>query len=134
MDCVFCKIVAGQIRAKIIAETGKSMAFLDAFPLTEGHSLAVPKKHYEKIQDIPLDENADLFGLAHHVVSKLDKLTGATLMAIHNGKGAGQEIPHVHIHLIPRSTADSAGPVHNMFANRPKLSDAEFDRLLSKLK
>ena len=49
MDCIFCKIVKGEIPAKIIDETEKSLAFLDAFPLTKGHSLVIPKNHYEKI-------------------------------------------------------------------------------------
>ena len=64
----------------------------------------------------------------------MDKLTNATLVALHNGKDSGQEIPHVHIHLIPRSKEDSAGPVHSMFKDRPKLSDEEFNELIEKLK
>jgi histidine triad (HIT) family protein len=134
VDCIFCKIVSGQINAKIIAGTDNSVAFMDAFPLTRGHLLVIPKKHHEKIQDLSFAENTDLFGLVHQIISKTDSLAGATLVAIHNGKGAGQEIPHVHVHLIPRSLDDSAGPVHSMFHNRPKLSDTEFDDLFLKLK
>lgn len=134
VDCIFCKIINGQIKARIIAESKNSISFLDAFPLAKGHALVVPKKHYEKIQDMSADDNKNLFDLVHQVVSKVDRLTGATLVAIHNGKGAGQEIPHVHVHLVPRSPVDLAGPVHNMFKIRPKLSDAEFDQVLAKLK
>ena len=60
MDCIFCKIVNGEIPAKIIDETEKSLAFLDAFPLTKGHSLVITKTHYEKMQQIPPEENAEL--------------------------------------------------------------------------
>lgn len=134
MDCIFCKIVKGEIPAKIIQETTKSLAFMDAFPLAKGHSLVIPKHHYEKLQEIPPEENAELFETVRNVLSKVDKLTNATLVALHNGKDSGQEVPHVHIHLIPRSKQDSAGPVHSMFKDRPKLSDKEFIDLFEKLK
>ena len=68
------------------------------------------------------------------MISKVDKLTGSTLLAIHNGKDSGQEIPHVHVHLIPRESHDQAGPVHSMFKDRPKLSDKELDELCTKIK
>ena len=134
MDCIFCKIVKGEIPAKIIQETTKSLAFMDAFPLAKGHSLVIQKHHYEKLQEIPPEENAELFETVRNVLSKVDKLTNATLVALHNGKDSGQEVPHVHIHLLPRSKQDSAGPVHSMFKDRPKLSDKEFVDLLEKLK
>lgn len=134
MDCVFCKIAKGEIKARTIVETQKSLAFLDAFPLALGHSLVIPKKHHEKIQDLSPDDNADLFGLVHRVVSMVDKVTGSTLVAVHNGKASGQEIPHVHVHLVPRSSDDSAGPIHSMFSKRPKFSDEQFDDVLRKIK
>lgn len=134
MDCIFCKIVNGQIKARIITETKNSLAFLDAFPAAKGHTLVIPKTHYEKIQDMPPDANKDVFDTVRQVVTKVDRLTGSTLVAIHNGRGAGQEIPHVHIHLIPRSPDDTAGAVHSMFKNRPKISDSEFDQILERLK
>ena len=134
MDCIFCKIIKKEIPAKIIAETEKSLAFMDAFPLTKGHSLVIPKKHYEKVQDISLEDNADLFETVRKTIAKVDKITNATLLAVHNGKASGQEIPHVHVHLIPRSSKDSAGPVHSMFHKIAKLSDSEVSELYDKLK
>jgi len=134
MDCIFCKIAKKEIPSKIITETNKSIAFLDAFPLSRGHTLVIPKFHYEKVQDMTDMDNTDLFNTVHKVISKVDKLTGATLLAIHNGKDSGQEIPHVHVHLIPRELSDQAGPVHNMFKDRPKLSDKELDELCTKIK
>ena len=134
MNCIFCKIIQGEIPAKIIKETKKSLAFLDAFPLTKGHTLVIPKKHYEKIQDMSIEDNSDLFETVHKVSAKVDKITSATLIAIHNGKQSGQEIPHVHVHLIPRSPEDSAGPVHSMFKETPKLSNEEINELYEKLK
>ena len=134
MDCIFCKIAKKEIPAKIVTETENSIAFLDAFPLSRGHTLIIPKHHYEKVQDITFDDNTDLFETLHKVIAKVDKITGSTLLAIHNGKGSGQEIPHVHVHLIPRKSGDSAGPVHSMFKNRPKLSEDELDKLCTEIK
>ena len=134
MDCIFCKIAKKEIPAKIVTETENSIAFLDAFPLSRGHTLIIPKHHYERVQDIIIDDNTDLFETLHKVIAKVDKITGSTLLAIHNGKGSGQEIPHVHVHLIPRQPDDLAGPVHSMFKNRPKLSDDELDKLCTEIK
>jgi len=134
MDCIFCKIAKKETPSKIIAETENSIAFLDAFPLSRGHTLVIPKCHYEKVQDMTDMDNTDLFNTVHKVISKVDKLTGATLLAVHNGKDSGQEIPHVHVHLIPRELSDQAGPVHSMFKDRPKLSDKELDELCTKIK
>jgi len=134
MDCIFCKIAKKEIPSKIITETNKSIAFLDAFPLSRGHTLVIPKCHYEKVQDMTDMDNTDLFNTVHKVISKVDKLTGATLLAIHNGKGSGQEIPHVHVHLIPRELSDQAGSVHRMFEDTPKFSDEELDELCTKIK
>ena len=134
MDCLFCKIVNKEIPSRIITETENSIAFLDAFPVSHGHTLVIPKNHYEKVQDMTDIDNNDLFDTVHKVISKVDKLTGSTLLAIHNGKDSGQEIPHVHVHLIPRELDDQAGPVHSMFKDRPQLSDEELEQLCTKIK
>ena len=134
MDCIFCKIANKEIPSRIITETENSIAFLDAFPVSRGHTLVIPKNHYEKVQDMTDIDNNDLFDTVHKVISKVDKLTGSTLLAIHNGKDSGQEIPHVHVHLIPREPDDQAGPVHSMFKDIPKLSDEELEQLCAKIK
>ena len=134
MDCIFCKIVSGEIPAKILEETSDSISFLDAFPLAKGHVLVIPKNHHQKIQDMNKKENSDLFSLVHTMISKIDSITGSTLLAVHNGKEAGQEIPHVHVHLVPRSKGDSAGAIHSMFKIPLKLSDTEINVLYAKLK
>jgi len=133
MDCIFCNIANKKIPSKLLAETNHSMAFLDAFPLTKGHTLVIPKKHHEKLQHLSPEENNDLFSTLHKVVSKVDKLTGSSLIAIHNGKQAGQEIPHVHIHIVPRSSSDSGGPIHHLFDSSLHLSESELDDILQQL-
>ena len=133
MDCIFCKIALKEIPAKILVETESCIGFLDAFPLAKGHALVIPKKHYEKLQDLPPDTNSEVFSIVHSLISKVDSLTGATLVAIHNGKDSGQEIPHLHVHLIPRSKDDSAGAVHSMFSKKLVLTESEINELCRKL-
>ena len=134
MDCIFCKIVTKEIPTKILYEDDDTVSFLDAFPVAKGHTLVIPKKHHAKIQDLPFDVNQKLFDTVHKMTSKVDSLEGSTLIAIHNGKESGQEIPHVHVHLIPRSNDDSAGPVHSMFKDKIELSESEIYSIYNKLK
>ena len=129
MDCIFCSIVSGEIPARKIHETQRSLAFLDAFPLTKGHSLVIPKTHYLKIQEMTNVDNADLFESVRVISTRMERISPSSLVAIHNGKESGQEVPHVHVHLIPRHATDGVGPVHSMFTTRPKLSDVEFDEI-----
>ena len=133
-DCIFCKIASKEIPTKILVETESCIGFLDAFPLAKGHALVIPKRHYEKLQDLPINVNTEVFSTVHSLISKVDSLTGATLVAVHNGKQSGQEIPHVHVHLIPRSKDDSAGAVHSMFSKKPDLSESEIEELCDKLR
>ena len=132
--CIFCKIASKEIPAKILVETKSCIGFLDAFPLARGHALVIPKNHYEKLQDLPTDINTEVFSMVHSLISRVDSLTGATLMAVHNGKDSGQEIPHVHVHLNPRTSEDSAAAVHSMFSQKLELSESEIDELCSKLR
>ena len=134
MDCIFCKIISKEIPAKILYEDNDSISFLDAFPVAKGHTLIIPKKHFSKIQDMPPDLNQKLFDSVHKMINKVDALEGSTLVAVHNGKESGQEVPHVHVHLIPRRVTDSAGPVHSMFKNKIELSDSEYKTLVNELK
>jgi len=134
VDCIFCKIISGEIPAKILKYTSTSVSFLDAFPLSKGHVLVIPKNHHQKIQDLTIDENIDLFLLVREMISKVESISGSTLIAIHNGIDAGQEVPHVHVHLVPRSKDDSAGPIHSMFDSSLNLSESEIDDIYNKLK
>ncbi len=133
-DCIFCKIVRGVIPARVIRQNDKAMAFLDAFPLAAGHALVVPKTHYVKVQEMSADDSAAVFALARDVVGKVESASGAgaSLIAVHNGREAGQEVPHVHVHIVPRKPGDGAGPVHSMF-RKPKMTPQEMDSILLKM-
>ncbi len=134
MDCIFCRIVSGEVPSGRVYETADSVAFLDAFPLARGHTLVVPRRHYAKIQGMPAGEASDLFEAVRVVSARAERLGPSVLVAVHNGREAGQEVPHVHVHVIPRKPGDGAGPVHSMFRDRPKMSEAETGEILGILR
>ena len=134
MDCIFCKIISKDVPAKILYEDEYSISFLDAFPVAKGHTLVIPKKHFAQIQDMPSDINQKLFDTVHKMITKIDSVKGSTLVLIHNGKDSGQEIMHVHVHLIPRGIDDSGDNLDSMFKNKIKLTDDEIDDLCTQIK
>ena len=134
MDCIFCKIISKEIPAKILYEDEYSISFLDAFPVAKVHTLVIPKKHFVQIQDMSSDMNQKLFDTVHKMITKIDSVMGSTLVLIHNGKDSGQEIMHVHVHLIPRGIDDSGDNLDSMFKNKIKLTDDEIDDLCTKIK
>jgi histidine triad (HIT) family protein len=134
-DCIFCKIASGKIPARVILQDKSTMVLLDAFPLAAGHTLVIPRSHHAKLQDMKQADVVALFEMTWQVLSAVEEgsQTSALTIAVHNGREAGQEIPHVHVHLIPRKPGDGAGPVHSMFGQRPKLSSEEMESLRSKI-
>lgn len=115
--CVFCEIINGNIKARKLHETEHSIAILDAFPLKDGHSLVISKSHKPKIQDLSLIENRDIFDTLHFLTEKIEKSMNcnSSLVGIHNGKDAGQEIPHFHIHVIPIAESNEKISIHSLF-------------------
>ncbi len=106
-DCLFCKIIRGEVPSYTLYEDEDVKVFLDIFPVSKGHSLVIPKKHYEQILDVPKEEMIFLKNLPM-ISKKLKEVTGASGLNIFqsNGKDAGQVIGHVHFHLIPRFQDD----------------------------
>ncbi len=134
-NCIFCKIAAGRIPARVVAQNERAMAILDAFPLAEGHTLVIPKSHAAKLQDMGRQDAQAVFELLWQVSGAVEAAaqTKASTIAIHNGSKAGQEIPHVHVHVIPRKKGDGAGPVHSMFQSRPRLDSEAMDSLRDRI-
>ena len=133
--CIFCEIINGKLNARKIYETKYSIAFLDAFPLKEGHTLIISKAHKTKIQELNKEENNDIFSTLHFLINHIEKIveSNSTLIAIHNGKEAGQEIPHVHIHIVPIKKSDEpATPIHSMFT-KEKFSEKKLDEIWKKI-
>ncbi len=134
-ECIFCKIAAGDIPAELVYEDDEAMAFLDINPVTIGHTLVVPKEHAVRMDDMKPKAVGALFERVGKVLPALNAAVQRTdsLVAVHNGPDAGQEVPHVHVHLIPRSQDDDAGPVHSLFRNRPNPGDEQQAKLLDKI-
>lgn len=134
-NCVFCKIAGGKIPARVVMQNDRAVALLDAFPLAAGHTLVIPKSHYAKVQDMNEQDAMAVFEITWKVASAVEagSHVGASTIAIHNGSEAGQEIPHVHVHIVPRKGGDGAGAIHSMFKSRPKLSPQEMDSLRDKI-
>jgi histidine triad (HIT) family protein len=134
-NCIFCKIATGNISSRIIMQNERAMALLDAFPLAAGHTLVIPKSHYSRVQDMSQEDALAVFEVAWKVAGAVESgsQASASTIAIHNGREAGQEVPHVHVHIVPRKGGDGAGPIHSIFRNRPKLSAQEMDSLCEKI-
>ncbi|MFC7176778.1 HIT family protein [Halosegnis marinus] len=128
-DCVFCAIVAGDIPGRTVYEDDGTLAFLDANPLAPGHTLVIPKEHHQHLQDLDDDLAADLYATLQRVVPAVEDSVGADAsnVAFNNGPAAGQEVPHVHGHVIPRFEGDGGAPIHAVAGDRPDLSDDELD-------
>jgi len=126
---IFEQIIAGDIPARIVYETETVAAFLDANPLAPGHTLVVPKEPYERLDEMPEDVAADVWAavqeLTPHIETAVD--ADATTIGVNNGEAAGQEVPHVHVHVVPRFEGDGGGPIHAVAGDRPDLSEAELD-------
>ncbi|HUU85038.1 MAG TPA: HIT family protein [Phycisphaerae bacterium] len=110
-DCIFCKIAAGQIPARVVMQGPAWMAFLDVAPLSEGHVLVIPKDHYVRLHELPAEVAADMCAHLPSLGRAVLEATGAAGYNIlqNNGRAAGQEVQHVHFHVIPRQEGDGLG-------------------------
>lgn len=107
-DCVFCKIVAGEIPCAKIYEDEDLLAFLDVGPVSEGHTLVIPKRHFEKLHECPAE-------LIAAIGSQLGRIAEAVVETVNCdgynvlcnvSRAAGQLVDHVHFHIIPRTESD----------------------------
>jgi histidine triad (HIT) family protein len=103
-NCIFCKIVRKEAPSSVVYEDSDVIAFMDIKPVSEGHTLIIPKTHFEDIFDIPEEQIAIAYKITKRIASAVKKVTQADGISIvqQNGKASGQEIFHLHIHVIPR--------------------------------
>jgi len=130
-DCIFCKIIAGEIPCTKLYEDEHSFAFLDIKPIHDGHALVIPKEHHSDIYSIPED-------VLQHVISTVKKIAIAVKKGVNadgmnigmnNEAAAGQVVFHAHFHIIPRQTGD--GLKH---WERPDDKEPEFKETAEKIK
>ncbi|MCW4030489.1 MAG: HIT family protein [Candidatus Bathyarchaeota archaeon] len=103
-NCIFCQIVAKKSPASILYEDADVMAFLDIRPLHMGHSLVISKDHYIDIFDTPTDILSKIHAVSKQVALAVKQATGSEGISVfqQNGKAAGQDIFHIHVHVVPR--------------------------------
>ena len=128
MDCVFCKIIAGEIPSFKLYEDEGVFVFLDIHPASKGHTLVIPKQHAENIFDITEESLKNVTAAGKHFSEKLQKALKADgiRLAPSNGKAAGQEVMHFHLHVIPRYENDG---VSLSLASTPHAEQADFEEL-----
>jgi histidine triad (HIT) family protein len=107
-ECIFCSIVAGEIPGTRIYEDDAVLAFLDVGPIVKGHTLVIPKEHYESLEDIPQELLCRCMDVVKRVAAVQRRVLGSDGVNLHqaNGKAAGQVVPHIHFHVIPRYCDD----------------------------
>lgn len=107
-SCVFCKIIRGEIKSEVVAESNSFIAILDIKPEVKGHTLVIPKKHYLNLLDIPNNLGDEMLKFTKQVASELmDKKYGDGFnLLMNNLEVAGQVVMHSHIHVIPRKEDD----------------------------
>jgi len=107
-DCLFCKIVAGEIPCAKVFEDEKYLAFLDIGPVNPGHTLVIPKEHYDDLLKTPDALLDNMLGVTKKVAKAVLKAVNSEgfNVGINTGQGAGQLVPHFHIHIMPRFPED----------------------------
>ena len=108
-DCIFCKIVKGDIPCSKVFENDDVLAFLDIAPLSHGHTLVIPKAHYETMDQVPAEISAKIAEVFPLISKAVCKAAGTEAFNIfqNNGRPAGQLVDHVHYHIVPRVEGDS---------------------------
>jgi len=126
MASIFSKIVNGEIPCHKIAETEDFLAFLDAFPVTKGHTLVIPKKEVDYLFDLDEKLYADLFLFAKSIVPALENAVPCLRIGV---SVIGLEVPHAHVHLLPLNSMADAD-----FSKKIKMSQEELAELATKIR
>ena len=111
-DCIFCKIISGELPSHKVYEDDNNLAFLDINPTSHGHTLVVPKKHFVNMEDVPEEELKQTILIVKKIGKKLKDGLGVESynICVNNDPAAGQLIPHIHFHLVPRYKNDNLKP------------------------
>jgi len=131
-NCIFCKIIKKEIPSKIIFEDNTNLAFLDIFPINEGHTIVIPKNHYSNIEDIPEVELSSVFRVVKETSILLHEklnISGYNILQ-NNFKPAGQVIDHFHVHIIPRNEEDKK---FTLKIPRNQATEEDLDKLLKQI-
>lgn len=107
-DCIFCKIIKGEIPSFTVYEDDTFKVILDRFPAAPGHALIIPKEHAADLFELPEETAAKLYPLAKKIAARIKTAVGAEGINIvqNNGEAAGQSVHHFHLHIVPRKAGD----------------------------
>ncbi len=129
-DCIFCKIVKGEIPSSKLYEDSGALAFLDINPVNIGHALVIPKKHFKNILETPEDVIAHMMKIVKKVSHGLEALKPDGInINMNNKEAAGQVIFHSHIHVIPRYKGDG----FELWHGRIKYKEEEKEEVAKKI-
>jgi histidine triad (HIT) family protein len=131
-DCLFCRIVAGEVASHPVLETDTMFAFLDARPVFKGHTLIVPRVHIDTFAELPDDLLPELFGAARTVAGAVRDGLGAQGSFVALNNVVSQSVPHLHVHVVPRTKGDG---LRGFFWPRTKYADdSEAESYAAKLR
>ncbi|WP_433326678.1 HIT family protein [Spirillospora sp. CA-294931] len=132
MGCVFCEIIKGEVPAHVVLDVPDAMAFLDTRPLFKGHTLLVPREHFETLPDLPEGQVGPLFTHARRLASAMESVLDAAGSFVAMNNRISQSVPHLHVHVVPRNRKDG---LRGFFWPRQKYeSDAEAADYASRLR
>jgi histidine triad (HIT) family protein len=132
-DCIFCQIVEKKIPSKVLYEDENNLAFLDIYPIFKGHTIVIPKKHYNNLEEIPERELATTYKAVKELATMIHKklkIEGYNILQ-NNFEAAGQVIQHFHVHIIPRSKNDGR---FQLKIPREQSSEEELNKILKILR
>ena len=135
-SCIFCRIIRGEIPSYKIYEDERTLAFLDISPSAPGHTLIIPKAHVARVEDLPQEDAEALFNTLHGLVGGIQDAieVPSSTIGINNGPESGQEVPHVHIHVIPRTRGDRGRIIQGLVQSLDRPSVEEMLRIAERIR
>ncbi len=126
---IFQKIIDKEIPAEVLYEDEQVFVFLDAFPVDKGHTLVIPKKPYVCIWDMPAHEYMYLQSIVQRVAHNMREMIGKDIAIFQrNGRDAGQEVMHLHVHLVPRFNTEHTKPIFSYADPETKVYESEEEK------
>lgn len=121
MSCLFCRIGRKEIPVEVVYEDDHTIAFLDIHPRAPGHTMVIPKGHSATLIELPELELKPLFAAVQRVAAMLERGLSAPglTIGINQGRVSGQEIDHLHVHLLPRFEGDGGGSIQSVVEHPP---------------
>lgn len=130
-NCIFCQILDGKLPAAWVVDDGPIVAFMDIYPLQPGHVLVIPREHWQYVHELDAFTRQKLMDTAVRIAEAMRSIypPGTDLnWMINDGKAAWQHVPHVHLHLVPRSGRDNLnlmGRIATRFLRKPDMAGFE---------